>query len=745
MSKTLSYFRNTLFLSAAALSATSLPQAAQAQTDGASAGLETITVIARRRAENLQDVPVAVSAFTADDLQQLQANELSALQGAVPNLNVVQGRGSNSSANIFIRGIGQPDALQTFDPAVGIYVDGVYISRIQGALFSLFDVERIEVLRGPQGSLYGKNTIGGAINIVSKKPEDDITARAELTYGRFDQILANGYVGGALQEGKWWASLAASYEKRDGIVTDPLTQQRYNDDNNLAMRGIIRGEPTDNLRVTLSADWATQDNAPTLGRDESPLNQTDFALGTVVLNPAPVGEFDFMTSTSLSPDQGQELDHWGVSLRGELDVSDAITLVSISAYRELDSDAFIDIDASEFEIGDVFVGIDQHQFSQELQLQYDSGPLKGVFGLYYLNENVASSQAAFADDLFAFAGLPADFLRTIGDDLELDSFAVFGQGTYDINDAFSLTVGMRYTYEEKKYFRTTTTQSAFFATTPAFNSTFAFNNEEDFSAFTPSVTLDYKATDDVLLYASVSRGFKSGGFNGRANSAADVSAFEPEKVWTYEAGFKSTLVNNKVRLNGAIFYNDYTDFQARVGGATVGEFPVINAGELEIYGAELELVAQPVDGWTLTGSLGYLEADYKEFNDTRTPGCSPDTCEPAFAPELNMRLASNYRHQLPDEYGSVSFLGEVRHVSSHQLSVDNFLPNFPLEEDGYTLINALVTWSSVDDRYYLRAGVKNLTDEVYRTDGQEFSNVGNIQTAYYGDPRTYSITLGFNF
>lgn len=729
-----------LLLGGTILGAASAPLPALAQS-GAS-GLETITVVARRRAENLQDVPVAVSAFSADDLQALQATELSNLQGAVPNLNIVQGRGSNSSANVFIRGIGQPDALQTFDPAVGIYVDGVYISRIQGALFSLFDVERIEVLRGPQGTLYGKNTIGGAINILSKTPDDDLAARGEITYGNYDQVLLNGYVGGALVEGKWWASLAASYESRDGLVVDPATQLRYNDDNNLATRAIVRGEPTDNMRVTMSFDYASQNNAPTLGRDESPLIQTDFSLGAVELRPAPVGEFDFTASTSLDPDQGQELEHWGVSLKAEVDLTDAMTLVSISAYRQLQSDAFIDIDASAFEIGDVFVGIDQSQFSQELQLQYDNGPLTAVGGLYYLREDITSDQAAFADDLLAFGGFPLDFLRTIGDDLSLNSFAAFGQASYEVTDRLSLTVGMRYTYEEKDYSRTTSTISEGFA---GLNGTFAFDASESWDAFTPSVTLDFSATDDVLLYAGVSRGFKSGGFNGRANSEADVSAFDPEEVWTYEAGFKSTFADNRVRLNGAVFYNDYTNFQARVGGETLGEFPVINAGALEIYGAELELTAQPIDGWTLSGSMGYLEADYKEFNDTRTPGCSPDTCEPAFAPQWNMRAASSYTYDMADDYGSLTLLGEVRYVSQHFLSVDNFLPNFPLEEDGYTLINAHVTWNSLDERYYVRAGVKNLTDEVYRTDGQEFSNVGNIQTAYYGDPQTYSITVGFKY
>lgn len=737
---------------------------AWAQQDQVDKGdvIENIIVTARRREETLQSVPVAVSAFNNTALQDLQAADLSGLQGAVPNLNLVQGRGSASSANVFIRGIGQPDALQTFDPGVGIYVDGVYISRIQGALLGLYDIERIEVLRGPQGTLYGKNTIGGAINLVSKRPDDQISIKANAAIGRFDHYSLGGYVGGPLVPGRVWASIAAAYEERDGIVTDPETGRKFNDRDNLSTRAILRAAPTERLELTLSGDYTRQRNELTLGRAEADLTQTDLLIALdpifgvipprnpiTTLVPTPTTKYDFTGRTSFGEEEGQELDHWGLSFHADWDASDWLTLASITAYRELQPDLFIDIDATEFEIGDVFVFIDQEQFSQELQAKVATERLNGVFGLYFLREKLTSDQAAFADDLFTFGGLPLDFLRTIGDDQVTKSYAAFTQWTYDLSERFSVTAGLRYTYEEKDYARTTTTTSDACAAVAlcgaifnaSFNSTFAFEADEDWNAWTPSLTLDYQLTDETLIYASASRGFKSGGFNGRANNPGSTSAFDPETVWTLEAGTKNDLFDNRLRLNGAFFYNFYENFQARVGGETAGDFPVLNVAELETWGFELEAVAVPIEHLTLSGSLGYLNADYTRFADP-IPNCDPTTCEPAFAPEWTLRGAVNYDIPIKT-YGYLVLNGDVRHVSSHFLSVEN-RPN-SLFEDGYTVLNAFVALQDIDRVWRLAFGVKNITDTVYRTDGQEFSNVGNIQTAYYGDPRTWQLSLTLDF
>ncbi len=748
-------------------SAAEIADAAQAVGEALNDSGE-ILVTARRREERLIDVPVAVTSFSQADLQRTQSIDLSGLQAAAPNLNLVQGRGSAASANIFIRGLGQPDALQTFDPAVGIYVDGVYLSRIQGALLGLFDVERIEVLRGPQGTLYGKNTTGGAISIVSRKPDfNDVRAAGSALYGSYDQIVLNGYVSAPLVTDRVALSLAGQWDKRDGIVTDPRTGRKYNDRNSITARGILRVQATDTIELIASGDYNRQRNALTLGYATAPLLRTNFALGAQTLVPAqPYGAYNYQASTSFTGNEGQRLDHWGTSLTANVELSDAITLTSITAWRKLEPDLFIDIDASQAELGDVFVGIDQRQFSQEVQLKWDTDKFRGVFGLFYLNENIRSHQEAYADDLFAFGALPLTFLRLIDDEQNTKSYAAFGQATYDFTDRLSITGGLRYTKEDRRYDRVTTTAS----TLAALNGlTFRFpgnlpaplnlDNDISFDAWTPSLTLSFKPNADSQIYASASRGFKSGGFNGRANGLADltlvvngtsqlVTNFAPETVWTYEAGAKASFADGRIYLAANAFYSDFKDFQARVGGGAVGVFPVLNAGKMSIRGVELEAVVKPTKAWTVRTSLGYLDAQYEEFNDGRRApafSCNPTgtqiICEPAFAPPITFNVATDYRIGLGNA-GSLTFGGDARFVDKHFLSVDN---RAGLVEDGYWLTNAFVRFDDASRRFYVQGGVKNLTDELYKTDGQEFSSVGNIQTVYYGDPRTWNVMVGFNF
>jgi len=780
-------FRTALFAGAACIAFpafaqdTGTPAAdpAMAQTADATADMPgDILVVARKRAERLIDVPIAVTALSTETLAKEQAIDLSGIQGAIPNVNLVQGRGSSSNANIFIRGVGQPDALQTFDPAVGVYVDGVYMSRIQGALFNLFDVDHVEVLRGPQGTLYGKNTIGGAVNIVSRKPDlDEVHAAGSFTYGSYNQILVNGYVSVPLVTDKVALSLAGVEDKRDGTVTDPLTGMKYNDRNGQAVRAILRAKPTDDFELILSGDYERQRTAATLGYPTAPLLLTDFATGVSVISPAyPYGPYDFKASSGLAPDQGQKLDHWGVSLTANYDLGGGLSLSSITAYRHLVPDYYLDFDATQYQIADAFVGFRQHQFSQELQLKLDTDKLKGVFGLYYLNERVTSHQESYDDQLFTFAGTPITFTRFIDDDQRTQSYAAYGQLTYNFTPKFSLTGGLRYTDEHKQYNRFTTTASNLgllngvsFTFPDDLPAPYSGDDTVNFHAWTPSATLSYKPTHDTLLYVSASRGFKSGGFNGRVNSIADVTQivdgkavivpyFKPETVWTYEGGAKGTFLNGRVQLSGDVFYSDYRDFQARVGGGAIGaaangSFPVINAGKLRIWGIEAEMAVKPTPEWTIRSTFGYLNAKYLEFDDgRRLPpdgndafSCNPTgthiTCQPAFAPPISYSLATDYALPLGNS-GSIDFGADLRFIDKQWLSVDN-RPG--LREPGYALLNAFIEYDAPGGKYYIRGGVKNLTNKVYLTDAQEFSSVGNIQTAYYGDPRTWTATVGFRF
>ncbi len=713
--------------------------------------LETIEVTARRREESIEKIPVAVSAFSAEDLADIGADNIDGLQGTVPNLNIVQGRGSSSAVNVFIRGIGQPDALQTFDPGVGMYVDDVYYSRIQGALISLFDVDHVEVLRGPQGTLYGKNSTGGAIKIVTREPSQTLTGSAEALIGDYGRAEGRFYLSGGFSE-TWSASIAGAVIGNDGYVSDPLSGREFNDDDTRALRAKLQFKPGEDFSAVLALDYTRQDAALTLGQPTAPLIQTDLVLGPVVLLPAPIGEYDFHSRTSFGPGHGQDLTHKGASLHLDWQLSEAWKFKSISAYRWLDSDSFIDIDASQFELGDVFVGFKQKQGSQEFQFQFDNGDnLQAVMGLYWLRERVPSHQEAYASDLFALAGLPIDFLRTIDDDLTTTSYAAFAHANWQFGSGWSLSGGLRWTHETKDYDRSTST----FWGSPfeVLDETVAFAGRESWTAWTPSISLQKQLTEQTMAYVSANRGFKSGGFNGRANSAPEVASavFDPEFVWTYELGLKMRSADSRLQANLAVFHSDYKDFQARVSEVLNPEsetptfaFPVLNAAKLKMDGFEFEGAALLGEGTRISGQISYLDARYDQFVDPRVqidPNLARLHDHVPFSPEWSARLALAQTFSFASG-AALTVGGDLSYRDETWLSVDN-RPG--LMQPSYTLVGLFGVFDSADNHWQVRAGVRNLTDEVYRTDGQEFSSVGNIQTVYYGLPRNYYLSVRYSF
>ena len=710
--------------------------------------LETIVVTARRRSENPEKVPVAISAFSSEDLKDMQANDIAGLQGSVPNMNIVQGRGSSSNVNIFIRGIGQPDALQTFDPGVGFYVDDVYYSRINGALMDLFDIDHVEVLRGPQGTLYGMNSTGGAVKVVTKTPTDTPEGSVAVTVGDHGRVNTQAYLSGPINK-ILSGSIAVGTFKNDGYVTDPVTGRHFNGDDTQAIRGKLDFHPSENFNAILAVDYSHQNTALTMGQATAPLMSTDLALGTesVLLEPTP---WHFHAQTSFAPDKGQKLVQKGVALHMDWHLNDNWDFKSITAYRKLDTAAYIDIDATQEQLGDVLVALRQHQLSQEFQLQYDNHDnLHAVLGLYYLDEHVPSHQEAYADDFLTFFGLPIDFLRTIDDNLDNKSYAGFGNATWALGNGWSLSAGVRYTKEKKDYFRTTT---AFFGPPlSAFDSTFAFTDGKSWSAVTPSVALQKQINPQLMWYVSANRGFKSGGFNGRANAPSDVSTFAPEYVWTYESGLKFQSADSRIRANGDVFYSNYKDFQARVSDITnPGDpipnfgFPVLNAAKLTMYGAEFQGSMLVGESSSLQAQVGYLHAKYDEFNDPRVqidPSLAGLHAHVAFTPNWTARVAATHTFNLQDG-SAITVGGDVSYRGTMWLSVDN-RPG--LVQPSYTLAGLFGVFDSANGHWQIRAGVRNLTDKTYKTDAQEFSSVGNIQTAYYGWPRNYYVTARYNF
>jgi len=709
--------------------------------------LDEVTVTARRRTESIQDVPVAVSAFGEEQIKDLQASTVEGLQGAVPNMNIAQGRGSANSVNVFIRGIGQPDALQTFDPGVGMYVDDVYYSRINGALFSLFDIQQLEVLRGPQGTLYGKNSTGGAIKLTTKNPFDNEGGAVEVTAGDYGRLEGRFYVSGKLSD-TVAGSIAGAKITNDGYVKDAVTGKRYNDDDTEALRMKLAFNPTDNFSAVLSLDTTKQDAALTLGRPMAPLLQTSLApAGVIVLQPGETGEWNRRAQTSFQNGEGQYLKHSGASLAMDWEINEQFTLKSISSYRKLKTKSYIDIDASEYELGDVLVALDQNQKSQEFQLHYDNGSnLHATFGAYYMKENVPSYQEAYADDLFSFLGAKVPFLRTIDDDLTTTSTAAFAHVNWEFVPTWTVAAGVRWTKDKKDYDRSTSTfWGAPFA---SLNGTVAFDAKASWTAVTPSISLQKEFSDNLMGYVSANRGFKSGGFNGRANTVYDTehAKFDPEYVWTYELGLKGSSADHRLRGTATAFYSNYSDFQARVS-QDVGTFPVLNAAKLNIKGIELEGSALLGESTTLSAQLGWMDAKYDSFEDFRLDpsyaGYDPTVNHDhvPFSPDVTARVALQHVFSLGDN-GSLTFGGDVSYRSDTWLSVDN---RKVLSQDAYTLLGAYGVWDSSQLTWQVRAGVRNLTDKQYKTEGQEFASVGNIQTAYYGLPRNWYVSVRYNF
>jgi len=718
-----------------------------------------IVVTARRTEERLQRVPASVSAFNERALDRIQAQDTTGLQGAVPNLNIVQGRGSSNATNIYIRGIGQPDALQTFDPAVGVYVDDVYLSRIRGNQLDLLDVDRIEVLRGPQGTLYGKNTIGGAIKFVTRKPGQQFRANASLAVGSYNQLELKASASGPLSD-TLAVGVSVLRSKRDGFVRDPVLDRRYNDKDTVGARGDIAFTPSSRFRFDVSADYSHDDAALNVG---APINELRHLFSNTVILPLQQdpADYDFKARTTPGLPNSTRLSHWGTSGTATYDVTDALTLKSITAYRKLHTKDYIDIDATQKEVGDVLVDVHQHQFSQELQLAYTGERLTGVAGLYYLKERNQSHQEAYADDLVdltPFRGIFPDvvlgpsnfptFLRTIDDNLKTKSYAAYGNASYAITPKLRLSGGIRLTREDKDYFRTTST----FSSSPLLTSVapFIFTGKDHWTNVSPMASIDYQFTPTTMGYLRYAKGFKSGGFNGRANEAASSTEYDPETVDSFEAGVKTTIAN-QLRLSFATFYNNYKDFQARVSGLDTSTTPpepvlsVLNAGKLNIKGAELEAAWTPVSNLLLDTQIGYLDAQYKEFDDLRFTafGGSRAFQTPAFSPKWTMRFGAQYSFDL-GSMGGITVGGQTRYRSRQALAVDNTFTNTDTEIEGlfqkdYWLADARIVWEDASKKFAVGLYGYNLGNKLYKTDAQEFSSIGNIRTVYFGAPRTVTL------
>jgi iron complex outermembrane receptor protein len=761
--------------------AVTAPVMAQDEAASADSGDEII-VTARRREENLLDVPIAVSAFSGEALELRGALDLTDIGNITPNTTLETSRGSNSTLSAFIRGIGQQDPVSGFEPGVGIYLDDVYLNRPQAAVLDIYDVERIEVLRGPQGTLYGRNTIGGAVKYVTKRLPQEFALSARATVGTYDQadgvVTMSAPIGDIVRVGGSVARLSR------GGFGDNLTTglENYNKDV-WAARGTLElggyGAP---VSVRISGDYSHDKSDPRGGHRIIP----------GLLSGAPVLDNVYDTRGGLV-DPKQDIEAYGLAMNISVDLSDTLTLRSISAWRKDDTLTPIDFDALPAADVDVPGGYFNEQVSQEVQLLVDAGPFSGMVGAYYLD---ATADTLFDVRLFTTLNGLTAFTNAA---VDTETYAIFGDFTYDLSEQLSLSVGGRYTWDTRT--ANILRQNYLGGGSPFFGgagvafgaASTNFSGQRDFKKFTPRVSLSFKPTPDDNIYASFSQGFKGGGFDprgvganapdlngngirGENDEVAAFLSFRPESVDSYEVGYKGNAFDGGLTFALAGFYADYTDVQIPGSVACiVGGLPSFcgvtsNAGKATFKGVELEFnarlgesVANDGDRLNLLGAVGYIDAQFDQYISNIA---SVPTDVAAFRDVQNTpswTASATLAYMTPVGAGRLNLGTTV----SYRSSTTQFeIPNPYIDQSGYALVDASLVYTAPDDRWSIGLYGKNLLDKEYKTSGYSFI-AGNATTgaptlggtglpvaslgregtltAFYGNPRQVFLTAGVKF
>jgi len=746
--------------------------AAEESRGGIDALSADIVVTARKRAESVQTIPLAVSAFSGEAIEARGVDRIDGLAAFTPNLTLQNNPsfgGAGSSAAIYIRGIGQKEFLPTTEPGVGVYVDGVYVARSVGALLDLVDVERVEILRGPQGTLFGRNTIGGAISITTSKPDDRAGGKVSVTTGRYSRIDVKGMANVPLAESLFSKVSFASFN-REGYVRRLVDGRDLGDAGTLTGRLDLRWQASDSFEVSLSVD-GTRDrsNGPAMVLSDVTYQSAIFnpqglpmlppgsapTPGFYVLNPpfdAPTDNFTLLHNyfagllggqpclgfapyspqgdapacfsdrflvgdgaTAGTAPQYARNDLWGAQMTLDWDLG-PVQLKSISAWREVDGDYARDGDHSPFTILHLADTLKQSQLSQEFQLLGETADrrLKYVLGAYYFREK--------GNNVNSLDFTPVTFRS--GGRFRTESYALFGQGTWSVTPAFDLTAGLRYTKDDKSFLpdqvilvdKSGGALIAASPNTPQIRILPFRTVKQSEDALTPTVTAAWTVAPDIMAYGSWSRGFKSGGFVQRVFPAqATVPEFGAEKAEAFELGFKTQLFDRMLTLNGAVFLTRYDDLQVQV---FTGIAPVTkNAASAEIRGLELEARVAPGGGWFLEGSLGYIDPEFTKVDPAATEITRASRFERVARWTLSGAVSKSF--ELANG-GNVMARLDWSYRSGMEMDALNSPELF---QPGYHLFNANVTWNLPGEAIALSAGVTNLTN---------LTNRHYMQTGVYG-------------
>jgi iron complex outermembrane receptor protein len=729
-------------IAAVAFATTAFAQNSQQQAQAQSGGLEEIVVTAQRREESLQETPIPVSAFTADMLEKRQVTQATDLERYVPSLKMRNNITSPTNLSPSLRGSLQQDAsLVVAESPFGIYVDDTYIGRLNGNNVTLADFERVEVLRGPQGTLYGRNTLAGAIKFITKTPgPDNEWFNAEAGYGSFDSWKVSVSGGGGISD-KAGASLALQKNSRGGIWYNRATNQDIGGEDNVAGRGKLHFMPSDSFDLVTSLSYTRSTNDGLMlvpGTTPSVAANRQFTSDDVVPRFGPYSLSHPAVALSPSPirnDSHGNTKQWIASVNATWNLSDNTSIQSITSFVGIDDYFNTDFSGS----GSIWAASNakSDQFTQELKVQgkaFDDR-LNYITGVYYLNESAKQD--------FGWRYLTPSSTSLI--DADTESFAFYAQGDYQITDQLKATAGIRWLQDDKEFRETINVlPTSIVPATAAGTAPVSLNNK--YEKWAPKFGLDYEVPtsgniDSLLLYTSVARGFKSGGYSAIAifNLNDARSPYGPESNWTYEVGAKSDMFDNRLRFNANAFYNRISDLtlNATVTTNGINSFPVQNAGDATIKGVEIESTLVPTDGLTLFANVAFMGGKFRNLNPTSAPAVAPTAYgvakpKPPQIPDYSFTLGFDYRYDL-NMWNDSQFL-----IGADWYRTDDFVTaatnDFVL--DGYDRINAFVglgvgNWEG-------RLSVKNLTDEHTLSTGSR--SLGGF---LYLPPMEYMFTIKY--
>ncbi len=754
-----------------------------------STDLGNLEVTARRRTENLRDVPISVTAITGEGLQDAGAQDITYLNQVVPNTTLEVSRGTSNTLTAFIRGIGQQDPVAGFEAGVGIYIDDVYLNRPQAAVLDIYDVQRVEVLRGPQGTLYGRNTIGGAVKYVTKRLGRQPSASVRASVGSYNQadLVVKGEtpIGDTLAIGGAVASF-----NRDGFGDNLTTGLDNYNKEVMAARASMEWTPHHSVFVRLAGDYYKDDSNPVGGHRLIP----------GLFSGAPVLDDVYDSRGGITGEN--ETEQQGLSLLVEYDINPNWLFKSITAWREDDTINQIDFEALPPVDLDVATIYENEQFSQEFQLNYSGENVTGVAGFYYLDANAFGPFDVRLYQTGDLIGAPQLNAFTLGD-VDTETWSMFADASFDLanmfdlNTGLELSVGGRYTSDKRSsrvLRQNMLGASSYFGGDPIVIATTSdFEGSDTFTEFTPRASLAWQPTANQNLYVSWSQGFKGGSFDPRGLTTAapdfngdgtvsedevfEFMRFEPETVDTYEIGAKSSFADGRVNTSLAFFYSDYTNIQVpgsigvdNNGDGIADTFAGVttNAGAATVQGVEFEMnallgrnMAAQGDALTTMLTLGYIDAEYDEFITSVT---NPATGETALEDVSDQRVFQNtpdwtghwnMRYDTPMELFGNDGLFSIIGAWSYRGETNQFeVPSQFLDQDAYSLYDLHLIWERNDGRYQIGLHGRNLSDEQYKTSGYVFatpdgsaSTLGleGVMNAFYGPPRTVTLTATVNF